>query len=213
MSENPDLNNNDQQCSNDNRSTKDERNSSDQTPGDHQGSSNPVPNGQYDELAFDLEWSIKKQLVNHLNDFSEFMLVCDEQGGSDELKKRLVKQNSGLLALLAALPCKSKKRKNGEPVEESTDEAKLIATLSWASRDRIVRHLFDQVSYSLLDDVIIPKPVKLSVVKQNNEVIMLLLNLPVAVKYHRPSAADCDASDSKENSKKKHRGRIELNDV
>lgn len=156
---------------------------------------------QLEELVFNLKWSTKKELVNHLNEFAAFLLINDRQNTPDSLKEGMVKQNSILLSILTSLPLKSTKRKCDELVDASD---KLAVMLSGSTRIAIVNHLLSCVDYGLLNDHIVSKETQLSLISQNNKTIGSLLNLPIDTSTFFQSAAD---GETNEPDAKKQKGR------
>ena len=158
---------------------------------------------QQNDLVFHLNWSTKIELVSHLNDFSTFLVISDKKARSDELKKKLVKQNSDLLSALASLPLVSTKRKLDKLADKDvSNEDKLIVKLSWSARGVIVNHLFNNVSCGLLDEFVMQNETKLNLIYQNNKTIMLLLKLPIDRRLFCKTATGSDANEPEAKKRK-----------
>lgn len=130
------------------------------------------------DIVYDLEWSIRDDLILNLNHYSSMLLGKQLK---TEQKGKLMKNNVNLYETLIKLPVKSNSENSNILNKISTNELnQLILELDYKTRSRITEILIENHSLSTLIDGV-SNDIKLNLIKKNNELICELFKLPVRI--------------------------------
>ena len=124
-------------------------------------------------LVFKLDWTTRDEIIFNLNRYTA--LFCGEKIETAG-KEKLVYDNTDLYQVLIGLPLKS----NASVPVASGQPNKIVLDLDGISRLQIVKTLLANQSL-VVDGESTSEENKSEMVKQNNELVVKLMSLPVSV--------------------------------
>lgn len=135
----------------------------------------------------ELKWSTKNLLINHLNQLSA---VVHKKVITKQIQALLVRDNDHLLLILANLPLKpiANEVAGGESLEcaqiEDPISNELFLDIDASFRIEIIQNLITNKNYAISYHSSVATGAKIDLLKENNQIINRLLELPVQIKSH-----------------------------
>lgn len=136
---------------------------------------NEVDKQQTDELIYKLNWTTRDEIILNLNRYTQ--LLCGKKAET-EIKEKLMYDNTDLYQILISLSLKGQSSDNAP--DASCKSSKVVLGLDSDTRLQIVRTLIANQSL-VVDGDSTREANKMNMIKQNNEVIVKLVNLPFSV--------------------------------
>lgn len=149
-------------------------------------SSKSQPN-QFDQIIFELPWSLKTKLIEQMNKLSAFVHV---HFNDNRIKQNLLESNQSLILSLISL--KSKNNLNESAIElDNEDEIgqKLVLDLQWHLRERILDCLIAFQTYVVNDKDTEFETVEYYIIDEYKNIVKILLDLGVR---HRRTEIESD---------------------
>jgi len=131
------------------------------------------------QLVVNISWPIKNKITNLYNRFN---MILYGKKVSNKTREDIIKSQTDLMHLLLNLPLNSEDFSIvTHESENAEDQNELILNMRWGIRDKIFTNLIKNHHAAILYADSTTKEDKFNLIRENNQLIQTLMNLPVKV--------------------------------